>query len=61
MHTDAFLCLGMTKNALICLFMLKNDYEYLVIAASMTIVKDLTKFFTCDDVIDTNREGIKFF
>ena len=44
--------------------MLRDDYECLGIAANMTTVIELTQFlllFTCDGVIDIDREGMKFF
>ena len=57
---NACSCLGITKNAQICLLMLRDDYDCLGIAANMTTVIKLTQFFTCDDVTDTDRKGMTF-
>ena len=41
--------------------MLRDDYECLGIAANMTTVIKLTKFFTCDGVPDIDRKAMTFF
>ena len=57
MPIDACLCLGVTENATVCLFMLRDDHEYLGMAANMTNAIKLAPFFTCDVLLTLIEKG----
>ena len=54
---NACLYLGVTKNTLIYLLMLRDDCECLGMAATMTTLIELTPFFTCDVSLTLLEKG----